>query len=168
MTAHRVELVGAALTIALAVVAVLRWRHALDGIDSVTGIPEVIVRAPSLVPVDEDSIIDAATAVAANDPFRLSNAPAAIAFSPSLEGGGLGGGAAPVVVRVRPTLALRGIIGGPPWQAIVDGLPGQPPGSIVRPGMTFDKLVIRSISRDTVLVQSPDTSWKLTLGRGAP
>jgi hypothetical protein len=73
-----------------------------------------------------------------------------------------------VVAHVRPTLVLRGIIGGPPWQAIVDGIPGQSAGAIVRQGMAFDAITIRTVTRDTVFVQSPDTSWKLTLARSAP
>jgi hypothetical protein len=158
----------AALAIALSGVAVWRWQHALDDVNSVHASPVMNSRARTVVLVDEDSVADAANSVAEGDPFRLSNVPAFVAYSPTQDGGGLGAPAAPLVVRIRPTLLLKGIIGGPPWQAIVDGIPGQTPGAIVRPGMAFDKLVIRSISRDTVLVQGPDTSWKLTLGRVAP
>jgi hypothetical protein len=59
---------------------------------------------------------------------------------------------------------LRGIVGGPPWQAIVDGIPGIPDGSVLKAGQTFEKYVIRSVSKDTVIVQGPDTTWHLTLG----
>ena len=31
------------------------------------------------------------------------------------------------------------------------------------PYVRFDKLRIRSVARDTVVVQSPDTTWKLTM-----
>ena len=167
MREHRVELLATALAIVFSGIAVLRWHHALDGVSSAEALPPISSSTRSVTLVNEDSVADAARTVVESDPFRLSNAPASVAYSPAQDGG-LGAPATPVVVRVRPTLSLKGIIGGPPWQAIVDGIPGQPLGAIVRPGMAFDKLVIRSISRDTVLVQGPDTSWKLTLGRVAP
>jgi hypothetical protein len=56
---------------------------------------------------------------------------------------------------------LKAIIGGPPWQAVIDGIPGQPPGTIAGTGARFDKLVVRSVTRDTVVVQGPDTTWSL-------
>ena len=168
MREHRVELLATALAIVFSGIAVLRWHHALDGVSSAEALPPISSSTRSVTLVNEDSVADAARTVVESDPFRLSNAPASVAYSPTQEGGGPGASAAPTVIRIRPTLSLKGIIGGPPWQAIVDGIPGQPLGAIVRPGMAFDKLVIRSISRDTVLVQGPDTSWKLTLGRLAP
>ena len=168
MRENRVELLAAALGIAFSGVAVLRWQHALDGVKSADALPPVSSSVRAVTLLNEDSVADAASTVAESDPFRLSNAPASVAYSPAQEAGGLTAPAAAAAIRIRPTLSLKGIIGGPPWQAIVEGIPGQPSGAVVRPGMAFDKLVIRSISRDTVLVQGPDTSWKLTLGRVAP
>ncbi|MDB4878329.1 MAG: hypothetical protein JWM41_4775 [Gemmatimonadetes bacterium] len=67
--------------------------------------------------------------------------------------------------RVRPVMTLKAIVGGPPWQAVVDGIPGQPPGVLVRQGTTLDKLAIRSVTRDSVVIQGPDTTWVLGFGR---
>ena len=97
-----------------------------------------------------------------NDPFRLANEPASVRFDPSADGEAVG----PVVPVMRPTLVLKAIIGGPPWQAVIDGIPGQPPGTIATPGTRFDKLVIRSVTRDAVVVQSPDTTWSLVFKGG--
>ena len=100
---------------------------------------------------------DAEDAIVANDPFRLANEPASVRFDPSAEGESV----SPAVPVVRPTLVLKAIIGGPPWQAVIDGIPGQPPGTIATPGARFDKLVVRSVTRDAVVVQGPDTTWSL-------
>jgi hypothetical protein len=50
---------------------------------------------------------------------------------------------------------------------VLDGLPGQPTGTIVTGGGSFEGIRIRAITRDTVVVESQDTTWKLTLKRGA-
>ncbi len=105
-----------------------------------------------------DSVLaDAEDATVTNDPFRLANEPPSVRFDPAVEG------EAPtsMVPVVRPMLVLKAIIGGPPWQAVIDGIPGQPPGTIASPGARFDKLVVRSVTRDTVVVQGPDTTWSL-------
>jgi hypothetical protein len=65
---------------------------------------------------------------------------------------------------VRPTLTLKATAG-PPWQAIIDGLPGQTSAAVVRAGSVFDRLTIKSVSRDTVFVQSPDGTWVLSLSK---
>lgn len=113
--------------------------------------------------VDDDSLGEAAANAAGNDPFRLVNRPASVRYDAKTEG--IGGGQVSELVPLRPQLAVKAIVGGPPWQAIVDGLPGQQPGAIVRGGEHFDKLTVRSVGRDTVVIQAPDTTWKLTLKR---
>jgi hypothetical protein len=62
-------------------------------------------------------------------------------------------------------MTLKAIVGGPPWQAVVDGIPGQAQGTIVRAGAAFDKLVARAVTRDSVIIQGPDTAWVLTFRR---
>jgi hypothetical protein len=110
---------------------------------------------------------DADDVVVAGDPFRVARAPAATAFNPTADGP-----AAPAMVPgaagpapARPTLILKAIVGGPPWQAIIDGIPGQTSGTVVRAGATFDRLSVRSVTRDSVVVQGPDTSWVLAFRR---
>ncbi len=103
-----------------------------------------------------DSLDDAAATIVANDPFRLSNTPPTVRFLGAVS-------VAPPNATPRPALVLRAIVGGPPWSALVEGLPGQSGGVVVLAGNTFEKLRIRSIARDTVVVQAPDTTWKLTM-----
>jgi len=140
--------------VATSTLAVIRWHNA-----SAPVVPRHAIALAHLSarPIPTDSALDEAEdATISNDPFRLSNEPAAVRYDASAEGEVVS--AVPVV---RPTLVLKAIIGGPPWQAVIDGIPGQPPGTIAAPGARFDKLVVRRVTRDTVVVQGPDTTWLL-------
>lgn len=105
---------------------------------------------------DADSLDDAAATIVANNPFRLSNKPASVRFLALVPG-------VVPAAPMRPQFTLRAIIGGPPWSAIVDGIPGEAGGVVVTTGRVFDKIRIRAVTRDTVFLQAPDTTWKLTL-----
>lgn len=67
----------------------------------------------------------------------------------------------------KPRLVLVGIIGGPPWTAIVDGLPGHDGGYVVSAGESIEGLTVRSVRRDGATVSGMDTIWTLRV-RGAP
>jgi hypothetical protein len=64
----------------------------------------------------------------------------------------------------RPPLAVSGMVG-PPWAAVLEGVPGQDHGVLVRGGERFGDLRVRSVSPAAVVVSSPDTTWRLTLRR---
>lgn len=92
------------------------------------------------------------------DPFRLERKPANVAFG------------APVVTALSPPkpriqLVLNGIIGGPPWRAVLTGVPGHDGNTIVAAGDTVGGLRIRSIKHDGVVVQGPDTTWDFAMKR---
>ena len=116
--------------------------------------------SPTVDMAHPDSLDAAERAIVAVDPFRLADTPVSVRFDPTNEI------AQPAVVSVavpvRPTLVLKAIVGGPPWQAVIDGLPGQPPGTIARAGSNFDRLTVHAIGRDTVVIRGPDTTWVLT------
>jgi hypothetical protein len=153
----RLELVLVLSTLVLGGVAVRRWQHALATPAFARGTTAAAAAEP--VPFDGDSLAAAANATIDNDPFRLANEPADVRFEPRRVGAPPPAPAAPKIV-----LVLKAIVGGPPWQAMIDGIPGHQ-GAVVRSGDTFDKLVIRRVTRDTVVVQGPDTTWKLTIKR---
>jgi hypothetical protein len=111
----------------------------------------------------DELLVDAGEMTVANDPFRLANAPPAVRFDPNNEGGIGAELAAPA--PARPVMILKAIVGGPPWQAVVDGIPGQAVGTVVRAGITFDKLFARAVTRDSVVIQGPDTTWVLSFAR---
>jgi hypothetical protein len=98
--------------------------------------------------------------VVAQNPFRLSRSPAEVPYTPQAEG------AAPPPPQVaRPSPIVSGIIGGPPWEAVVDGLPGRQGPTLVRVGDKFDRLTVRRITRDTVYIAGRDTAWALAVRR---
>jgi len=127
------------------------------------------VAVPPIATADDSASVwlsDADDVIASSDPFRVARVPAAVAFRPDAEGtAGVVARSMPAAPTVRPTLTLKAIVGGPPWQAIVDGIPGQTSGTVVRAGAVFDHLVVRDVTRDSVVVEGPDTSWVLAFRR---
>jgi hypothetical protein len=108
-----------------------------------------------------DSIDGSVAYTVANDPFRLSRQPASVAYAPAREGM-----VPPPIIRApRPNLVLRGIVGGPPWRAIIEGIPGHDGGTLLRQGDTVAALLVRAIGRDTVIIKGADTTWRLTVTR---
>lgn len=162
MNAARSYGMAMAALIGLTGVGVIRWRAAVPAIRHQS--TSMGSTAASLADSLEAALAEAEDLTTTNDPFRLANAPASVRFNPNNEN--VGGG--PVVAAappVRPNMTLKAIVGGPPWQAIVDGIPGQPQGTVVRAGNAFDKLVARAVTRDSVVIQGPDTTWVLSFRR---
>lgn len=149
-----------ASVLVLCAIAERRWSSALSAAASATlSIPTV---RPSRVDSVTERLDSARSSLVDNDMFRLANAPASVRYDPASDGPAISGSSAPVAPPpFRPAMTLKAIVGGPPWQAIIDGLPGQPPGTIARTGSTFDRLTVRAVTRDSVIVQGPDTSWVL-------
>lgn len=121
----------------------------------------VRVQTPPLTPV---SLRAAAETTVDNDPFRLSNSP------PDIDATARSNGPRPAAPPrpSHPTLMLKAITGGPPWQAIIGGMPGQNGDALVTPGAAFGALTVQSITRDAVVVRAPDTTWTLSLKRSSP
>ena len=137
------------------VAAVTRWRS--GGVFVPSPRPITLTRVAAMATATDSILDDAEDAMITNDPFRLANEPASARYEPTAEGAV----AMPALPAIRPALVLKAIIGGPPWQAVIDGIPGQPSGTVASAGARFDKLVVRSVSRDSVVVQGPDTTWTL-------
>jgi hypothetical protein len=170
MRRNRILMIACALLTSIdATVAVIRWRQTV--LRPAPRAARAVVGASNPVSIDAPVGEDDVSAVVANDPFRLSNTPSRVAFDAGGSGGpgdsGSGTPLPPPSRPSRPTLVLKAIVGGPPWQAVIDGLPGQSAGAVATPGTVFQNLIIRSVSRDRVVVEGPDTSWVLTFG-GAP
>ena len=147
----------------LIAVGTSRWRSALP-----EAFPQQLpIRTSARQPtISRDrELAEAEELIVSNDPFRLANEPTAVRYDPARED-------APAAAtqvglpRLRPNMVLKAVIGGPPWQAIVDGIPGQPPGTIVRAGSTFDQIVVRAVTRDSIIIKGADTTWILSFRRG--
>jgi hypothetical protein len=139
----------------LFVVATWRWQSS-NPADVARRRDESLLAAIPIAPTEVlDSIVHAVTA---NDPFRVTKASASARYSPRGEPRAV---AATSTTRLpHPTLTLRAIAG-PPWQALIDGLPGHSGAALVRVGAIGDDLTIRSITRDAVVVCGLDTTWVL-------
>jgi hypothetical protein len=153
---------AALIAAGLTAVGLTRWRSALPAlryerthIDSAT---------PAVADSLEAMLAHAEDVTVTNDPFRLANAPASVRYNPTSDNVA-NGSVANVAPPLRPTMTLKAIVGGPPWQAIVDGIPGQPQGTLVRAGNAFDRLTARAVTRDSVVIQGPDTTWVLSFRR---
>jgi hypothetical protein len=143
---------------ALIVVGAIRWREALPKIGHQSIPIGLLKESPG--ELVETTLIEVEERIVSNDPFRLSNSPSSIRYSPSSDNVGFSASG-----PLRPNLTLKAIVGGPPWQAIVDGIPGQQQGTLVRAGSAFDKLIARAVTRDSVVIQGPDTTWVLSFRR---
>ena len=161
MNRWRLELLLLSATLVACAMATHRWRQLDVGPATGHAIP-ALTRTP-MPAFTRSALRAAAETTVANDPFRLSNSPPDVDASMRSNAGKPSPARAP-----HPTLVLKAITGGPPWQAIVAGIPGQPGDALVAPGGAYGTLTVQSITRDAVVVRAPDTTWTLSLKRSAP
>ncbi|HTI62342.1 MAG TPA: hypothetical protein VL524_02455 [Gemmatimonadaceae bacterium] len=153
---------AAAVCAVLSGAAVVRWHDAAPSASApVATVPPI---APTFADSLDEALASAEESIVSNDPFRLANIPAAVRYDPGDELA-LSASGVSQLAPLRPTITLKAIVGGPPWQAVVDGLPGQPANTVVQAGSRYDKLVARSVTRDSVVIQGPDTTWVLSFRR---
>lgn len=135
----------------------IRWHDAGRGEvnDGARGFTPVLalMRAP------DSAIHDAATQLDTDDPFRTAHRPADIPYR-----GDASGAPAPPPPPL-PVLIVEGIVGGPPWRAVLEGIPGHQSPTVVEAGQVIAQLRIRRITRDSVVVSSADTTWRLAVRR---
>lgn len=117
--------------------------------------------APALV-LDKAVAVDSiATDVIQRDPFRLSRRPSQVPFIADTLVAAVSAEAKPAA----PALLLAGIVGGPPWAAIIEGVPGREGPVVVYRGDTLAGLRVRDVRSDRAVVSSVDTTWVLTIKR---
>jgi hypothetical protein len=149
-------------SIAALVTAPLGWRVAAS--ESGRTILPLTSGARELRRTSTDSLEKMAAQIAAHDPFRLDHHPASVPYRPELDGVAVAA-PPPPPKPPKPHLAVAGILGGPPWTALLDSVPGRDGSVLVKRGDTLGGLKIRSVGRDTVVVQGTDTLWKLVVKR---
>lgn len=91
------------------------------------------------------------------NPFRLARRPAEVRFGTEPP--------APVAAppdQPHPTLLLAGLVGGPPWTVLVEGVPGSEAGMLLFMGEDAGGIHIERIRGDTVFLTGLDTTWVLT------
>lgn len=108
--------------------------------------------------IDIQSVRRAAVELRNRNPFRMERRPTSVRF-----------GSAEVaqvaeVVEVhdhRPNLVLSGIIGGPPWIALIEGIPGREIGVALVQGEEVNGIRLERLQGDTAILSGLDTTWVL-------
>ena len=106
-----------------------------------------------------------AGAIASTDPFRISHHPSAVPFDPAV---GQAVGPAMGSSPGRPLLVLKAIVGGPPWEAVLEGVPGREGDVLVTVGDRIGQLAIKAVTTLSVTVSLPDTTYRLSFARAEP
>lgn len=168
MKGRRMEALLWTLALAFALLGWQRWRGAEPTAVAPPGALEAVPPEPRRLP--REALAAAGRTVAGGNPFRLDRVPAPIGFrQPGAPGfPGMPGEPPPYAPPPppRPQLAVSGIVG-PPWQALLEGVPGREGSAVaVKRGDVLGELRIREVTRTTVVVSSPDTTWRLTVRKG--
>lgn len=150
-----------ALWLVSAILALVAARGWAGGFDSDAGDPPATPAAPgALLMLDNDSLAAAADYAAEHDPFRLARRPSDVPYIPGIESA-----PPPQPAPPKPVLLLTGILGGPPWQGVVEGFPGARGSTVVRAGQRVGDLDVVQVTRDAVVVEGADTTWTLRVRR---
>ena len=69
---------------------------------------------------------------------------------------------------VRYEIVVKALVGGPPWAAVLVGLPGESLERVVRIGDRFGSVQIERVGEDGVRLATGDTSWVVQLSERRP
>jgi len=159
--------VEAVLWMLAALVALFAWRETRGVVPPAAAqAGERAAVPPAPLVLAPGPLSYAAATITRADPFRLDRHPSAVAFSsrPDAVGGMAMPPPPPPPAPPKPQLAVSGIVG-PPWTALLEGVPGRDGPVTVRTGDQVDALRIRRVDRDGVTVVGMDTTWRLSLKR---
>ena|ERR1700722_7596975 len=144
--------------------AAREWGHQMGGGNRSLQATNSFLPAPRerIGVLDTATFDSLTTSISDRDPFRLTREPATIAYSSEPD-------APPPPPPPRPPIMLSGIVG-PPWAALLEGVPGHDGTMLAKVGDTVSRapaalLIIRGIVRDTAVVQGLDTVWHLAVRR---
>ena len=119
--------------------------------------------AGPVAPPDTTGLGAAAAMLRDHDPFRVERKPTKLRFNPWEPAAA----AVPARAPQRPALGLMGLVGGPPWNALIQGIPGREAGVVLSVGDSVSGVRLDRIHGDTAFVSGLDTTWTLVAGRVA-
>jgi hypothetical protein len=122
------------------------------------------VSAPAR-PIARDSLGVLTSHIVDSDLFRLERRPAAVAYGAAPDT--VANGAPATSAALRPPLVLVGTVG-PPWRALVDGVPGHDGSTVLRAGQSVAGLRVRDVTAATATISAVDTIWHLAIKRTWP
>jgi hypothetical protein len=159
VTARLIERILWTTAVACALVGTLAWQRAQRGPHSAAPVWGSVPGLPALP--DADSVTTIVTRIADADLFRLARHPSQVAYHPG--GDPAAAAAPPPPAPPKPPIAVAGIVGGPPWAALLDGVPGHDGSVLVHPGDTLAQLTVRAVRPGQVIITGLDTTWRLSL-----
>jgi hypothetical protein len=154
------------LALVFTVLGVSRWRRAEPAVQAPPSALSATPPEPRRIP--RARLAEAGRSVVGGNPFRLDRVPAPLGFNQPDAGmmmPGMTPGMPPQYTPPpppRPQLLVSGIVG-PPWQALLEGVPGREGAVVVKRGDVLGDLRVRDITGSVVVVASPDTTWRLTV-----
>lgn len=150
-------------TVSMATLAGFRVMRAVPAAGSA---PTPVVREVAAYAVeDSDQLAAAARDIIRLNPFRLERRPADVGYGQAYEPDPP---PEPPPTRAIPAIVVTGIIGGPPWEAVLEGVPGMGRSVLAREGDAFGNLRILGVWPDSVIVQGADTTFTLIFERPWP
>jgi hypothetical protein len=124
-------------------------------------------KAPAMpATFDTAATYSAATVLQSHDPFRFQHRPSQNRLDPwKQDQQAATGGPSP---PARPVLAMTGLVGGPPWTVLIEGIPGYESGLLMALGQKTGGIALRALRGDTAILSGLDTTWVLTPRRVLP
>ena len=159
MRFHHGIVVGAwALSGITGLVSLRAWSTAVPPVPRQASVRYEVPPEPP--PVDSTGVDASANTLRSHDVFRLDRKPTSVRYNPAEPQQLVGTG--PATRPGRPPLILVGLVGGPNWQALVEGIPGSMGGVILTVGRGVNRIRLDSVRRDSVFLAGLDTTWVLT------
>jgi len=150
-----------ALVAVVALASIMAWASAVptSGPGPLSPTRSKELEVGSAAPIDTAGLGAAASRIRDQDLFRWERKPTSVRFNPwePLKPPPSNVRAAP-----RPALVLVGIVGGPPWTALVEGIPDRPGGVLLRVGEETAGIRLVEVRGDTARLSGVDTTWVLT------
>ena len=160
MIGRRIDVLLWSVVVLLAVLATYRWHWYGADRDSPVVLAEATPVRVSFL--EDDTLVAAAAATVQRDLFRLERRPSGVPYVVNA----LAVTAPTEPAAPRPVLSLTGVIGGPPWQGVVNGIPGTEGSVLVQVGSVVNGFTVKAVAESTAVIVGPDTTWTLTLKRG--
>jgi hypothetical protein len=154
-------LIAGAWTLAVVAGVASTWAWS-TAVPAVPREPRKAYPAVPIPPPDTAGLAQAAAALRDRDPFRFERKPTKVRFNPWEPTGVT---AAAPRAPARPTLGLVGVLGGPPWNALLKGVPGREAGVVLGVGESVNGIKLTRMHGDTAFVSGFDTTWVLIPGR---
>lgn len=162
--ARLIETLLWSVTVIAIATATLEWRHEMHRPHAPA--PTIWPVASPVTPPGSDSLEVLAERIVDADVFRLDRKPATAPYRPNADTQVASVPATPTAPR--PLLTLAGVVGGPPWAALLDGVPGHDGTLVVHRGESVAGLIVNAISLAGITVTGMDTTWRLVVKRPWP